>query len=135
MINNLVFRHKKGFALVELIFAIGIITVLLTVLVASLSQALMSSQFAKNNAMANRYVEEGLELARQSRDQASDWQTFSSPGPISSSPLPSPFTGRIIEKSNAGADKIKVTVTVTWTDNKGSHTVIGTTYLTKWKYK
>ncbi len=128
MTNNLAFRHKKGFALVELIFAIGIITVLLTVLVASLSQALMSSEFVKNNAMANRYVEEGLELARQKRDQLG-WQEFIKLTNIDSS-VPSPFTRNI--SLSGDEKKRKVVVEVSWIDNKGTHKVSGTTYLTEW---
>lgn len=122
-------QNNRGFSLIEVLFATGIIMVLLTALVAGLTFSLSTTQFAKNNAAANRYVEEGLEFARQTRDRATNWETFTS---LPNFPAPSPFDRRMqLGADNSG--KREVIVTVTWTDNKGIiHTVTGNTYLTKW---
>lgn len=124
---------NSGQTLVEVLVAVGVTVVFLVAMVGVVTRAIANSQFAKNKALAARYVEESLELARSWRDQATDWETFKTSynGEVAASPLPSPFVRTMTFTDQD--EKKKVEVVVIWTDGKGTHTSQGVTYLTKWE--
>ena len=115
--------------------AVGVTVVFLVSMISVLTHSIYNSQFAKNKSLAGKYVQEGLERARALRDQSADWETFRGTydGDVSITPAPpSPFV-RTATFADDGTDKKRVTVTVSWTDSKGTHETQGITYLTKWE--
>jgi len=120
-------NRTQGMSLVEVLFALGVLTVLITTLVAVLTRALSESDFARNQALANNYLKEGLELARSARDQTL-WASFQS---VSASPLPSPFS-RTITITSESEEVKRLDVRVFWSDSKGTHDATASTYLKRW---
>ena len=69
-------KNESGISLIEVLFALGVLTVVLTALTSNVLTALRNTDFSKNENLATSYAQEGLEIARQMRD--SDYATFSS---------------------------------------------------------
>lgn len=117
---------SKGQTLLEVILAIGVAALVLIGLTRAVTVALRNAQFAKKQALATQYAQEGMEKVRAYRDQT-DWTIFTSncdPG-IGS---PAGFS-RSVNCSVSGGDRVEVTVTVSW----DSHKAEIVSFLTKWK--
>lgn len=113
---------KNGISLLEVIIAMAVSIVLIAGLVFSVTASLRNSQFAKNQTLATKFAQEGLEKIRGYRDQ-NTWATFISPsGCVAYNPgvVPAQFT-RIKTCSLLDPDKMQVIVTVSWTDPTGTH--------------
>ena len=67
---------KKGFLLIELLVAIGIVTTALTALVQLEGSLLKVKRVGIDKIAATYLAEEGLEVVRYVRDNAQDWTTF-----------------------------------------------------------
>jgi len=130
---------NKGLTLLEMLFALGVTTVILVAMVAVMTRSLAASQYARNKAVADSLVQQGLEKAREVRDQAPDWGSFnqaSVEAAIATLPLPSPMASPIGVSwgtVDTGINQKKmVRITVSWTDSKGTHSSEGTTYFAQW---
>lgn len=80
--NNLI-ADVKGQSLIEVIVAIGIVTLVLAGLVSAVTFSLSNSQFARNKALATKYAQEGMEWLRVQRD--ANWYSFNQMSPDSGS--------------------------------------------------
>jgi prepilin-type N-terminal cleavage/methylation domain-containing protein len=64
----------KGQTLIEVLVALGIISVVATALAAVVITSASNAQFSKNQNMATQYTQEGMEIVRRMRD--SDYTVF-----------------------------------------------------------
>lgn len=149
-----VLRGQSGATLVETLVAIALVSVVLTAVVGMVVSAVATSTLSKSRTTATRLAEEGIEVARKTRDRT-DWDSFYNAyvnsnswkvdlvaGDIilntSGSSLPTaPFT-RTVTFSNAsvpvgGRDRVQVISTVTWNDKGKIQEVKLVSFLTKWR--
>ena len=124
---------KPGTSLIELLIAIGAISVVLITIAAAASQSLSTGIFSKTQARATKQAEEQMERIRAFRDRNGlaslicDTQCFVDGSLIlSSSPLP-PVENLTVwfEINNppvlCPAGDTKVAAYAEWTDAKGTH--------------
>lgn len=150
--------RQKGQTLVELIMAVAVGTVIVTAIVAITTLSLRNSEFAKTDIQATRYSQETIEWLRIERDK--NWttlfgksgvnaQTYCLPtltwpqaaGPCLASQVISgtvfkrevSLSNRDLEAGVPGNETIEAQVTVTWTDNSGTHESKLSTQLTDWQ--
>ena len=133
--------NSSGQSLLEVIVAFGVATLVLTSLVAAVVVAIRNTRFAKNQALATKLAQEGIEKVRVYRDQTDNWDTFKAncgnESAVGFTSLPSPFASfstdpiRCVEDDSP--DKVRVTVTISWSEGERSHKSQLTTYLTKWE--
>ncbi|MDP1710410.1 MAG: hypothetical protein Q8L46_00490 [candidate division WWE3 bacterium] len=138
-------NFRSGQSLVEAIAAIGITVLVVTGLVVLATGAVRSATLTKNRSLAVQYAQEGMEALRSVRDRdftalptsgtnrvvwtGSEWSTLTgSETIVSHIRYTRSFTSTLIS-----AGKLKIAMTVAWTDSAGAHTVDLTTYLTNWQ--
>lgn len=144
-------KNKAGQTLIEVLLATSVTTLLLVVLLAVITKAIHNSQFSKNKAIASKYVEEGLEVARKTRDRAQTWEDFYENFAAGTYVLPQDgvfilssctdqttaniedlFTRCAVFKDD-GDNKKQIEIIVYWTDGSGAHVTKSQTYLTNWQ--
>lgn len=147
--NN--FKLKKihnGDAIIEVLVAIGIVSVCLVALSIAMVTAINNSRFSKESSLASQYAQEGIEASRKARDRASDWITFTTtfdgnkafgvsdtPSGACPTDLTTPNIGiftRCINFVADGAEKRNITVNVSWSEGGRNHNVQAITVLSKW---
>lgn len=136
--------------MVELLIALGIAVLIIIALIQSVVMSMKNSQFAKNQNLATRYSQEGIEKIRSVRDVLG-WQVFYTTyngtskclGTGDSSTWVDKLTGCAVNIDNlftrdvsfsdsGGGSQLSIVVTTSWTDNSGSHKSEQRTYLSKW---
>lgn len=134
--------EKKGQSLVEAIVAIGITVLVILGLVVLAVGAVRSATLVRNRSLAVQYAQEGMEALRSVRDRnfaelptsgvnrvvwtGSEWSTLAGTEVLDS------FT-RSFTSTQVSPGKLRVVMTVAWTDSAGAHTIDLTTYLTNWQ--
>jgi Tfp pilus assembly protein PilV len=68
--------ENSGMSLVEVVVAMGVLTLVGVALVTLVLQAVFAANSAKLRAMAIKYADEGMEVARAVRGQQTNWATF-----------------------------------------------------------
>lgn len=138
-------NFESGQTLIEVVVALMVTVLIIVALLAATTVAVRNSQSAQNQALSTKYAQEGMEYLRALRDkypgQTNGQFFFVYPGNscISlSSDNPTPVFTRTFRCENATpvpgpVTKIKATVTVTWTDSKGTHKSEQVSYFTKWQ--
>jgi len=135
----------RGASLIESVVTLGVVILLITGLVVSMTSSLQSAQASKSRSLAVQYAQEALEIVRQERD--SNWNTFasrdvsgthtdycmSSSGQLSTPPELScsrivTFTKNIIDPG-----QMDVVVMVSWTEGSEIKNVFLKTTYTQWK--
>lgn len=126
--------RESGISLIEVVAAMAIAVLIITGLVFTAGEAIKNAQFSKNQALATKYAEEGMDKIRSERDRAADWTTFKANClTYNLGTVPVPFTRTInCEEVGGDTEKRKITVTVTWTDSSGSHQSQLTSFLSNW---
>lgn len=66
-------QHQKGFSLLEVMIAVVVIAVGVVGLLTLLNFTLNSASASVNRLIASNLAQEGAEIVRQSRDNASNW--------------------------------------------------------------
>ncbi len=130
---------KNGQSLIEVIVAMAVAILIVGGLLSAVIVAVRNSQFAKSQVLATKYAEEGMENTRQQRD--TNWDTFwtkkgTTEGPAIISGTTFSRSIKYEDVSGGAGDKMKVTVTVSWTDTIGTHKSELVSYFTKplkWK--
>lgn len=132
--------NYKGQSLFEVIFAIGITALVLVGALSLSTTSVRNSNFSKNNSLATKYAQEGMEWIREQRD--SSWSNLTSHPGTSCISNPPAWGGsctiatgfsRNVTLTTISADEINVIVRVTWQDGQGSHEVKSATTFTRWK--
>ena len=125
----------KGQTLIEVLVALGIITVVVTALVSVVITSLSNTQYSKSQSQASQFAQEGMEVMRQWRD--SDYAGFrNTPSGIyclaagstvlnSNCPLAANvgiiFLRQVkLAQSGCSANVTSVEVSVAWQDSKCS---------------
>jgi len=132
---------SKGQTLVEVLLAVGVATLVRIGLTGAVTVSLRNAQFARNQALATKYAQEGIEKVRAYRDQ-NDWQSFTSncESILDAASLPSPFQLSLdcylpgsSNDCSPSEDNCEVKVIVSWTGARRTYQSELTTRLTKWK--
>ena len=127
-------RHKlfvnTGQALVEVVFAIGMMALVVIGLIKVSTIALKNAQFAKNQARATEYARKAMEEVRQERDQnpIDFWNRMGT----FETDLGNDFTEKVKYNEIVPDQKMRVEVLIIWEDAKGEHDSELITYFTKW---
>lgn len=128
---------QKGQALIEILFAVGIVVVVLVAVASATIKSIQNASFAEASAKAASLVEEGIENARILRDQ-NTWSDFTTvlTWPLNEAGLGGGLFSRTTTVGDTippAANKKVITVTVSWTDSKGAHQRSSETILTLWE--
>lgn len=142
--------HNRGQTLIELIMALGAGVLIVIAIIGGVVAAGKNSQFAKNQSLATRYAQEGVELIRSQRDKLG-WSTlyadysgkpqciagggiFSDKGNSCGNNVATIFSrdATFIDDTGNGT-KLSISVTVSWQDSSGTHQSTQTTLLTSWQ--
>lgn len=134
-----VHNKKNGQSLIEVLAAMAVAVIIISGLVGAVIVAVRNAQFAKNQALATSYANEGMENTRQQRDE--NWDNFWSKAGTTVGPTQigtTVFTKTINYDDVSGGtnDKMRVTVTVSWIDSSGTHKSQLVSFFTKpatWK--
>lgn len=126
----------KGETLVEVLVALGIITVVASALMGVVITSMGNTRFSKNQNLATQYSQEGMEIMRRIRDNNYvDFRnipnaTYCLDDGVMALPLPADCTnanvpGNFLRKvtitqGGCAANIANVTVTVSWQDSKCS---------------
>ena len=143
-------RKNFGQTLIELLMALGAGVLIVVAIVGGVVMEGKNSQFAKNQNLATRYAQEGIELIRSQRDKL-NWSAFyanysGKPQCIDNggnftlmSGNCTPNVGNnfftrsatFTDSAQTGIN-LSITVTVSWQDSSGTHRSSQTTVLTSW---
>lgn len=137
-------KKEEGQSLFEVVFAIAVASLIITGIVTVVTASLRNSEFSRNNALANRYAQEGQEWLRGQRDL--DWAAFASHAGANTWYLCSPTTwttssctitnvafSRRAVLTAVNPSTITATVTVSWSESQGTQEVVLITVYTDWK--
>lgn len=138
-------RSWSGQSLFEVIVGLGI-TALILVGAMSLSTAsVRNSDFARNDSVATKFAQEGIEYVREQRD--TNWPSFYGqatgspknlgnlswpPGGTCNIPSATIFC-RTVTLSQVTSATVDVLVIVSWSDGQGTHNVRSATTFTNWR--
>lgn len=139
---------SRGQSLFEVVFAVGVMAIILVGVVSLATKSISNSSMSESNAVATKYVQEGVEWIRGQRD--AQWINLT--GHIGTYCLPSnplsswggttiPCPGIVGDRSflrrailtTVNSTTIDAAVEVSWTDSSGTHTVRSVTRFTNWK--
>lgn len=139
---------KKGQTLVEIVVAIGVLVLLVTGLLAGATVTLKAAQYSRTKSLALAFAGEALEKARSIRDTS--WDGFLTYGSVlgttwcldkagswslatgsCTANIDSVYTRSVVFTWQD--PKMKIDVSVTWSDASRTYRVDQTTYLTQWQ--
>lgn len=141
-------RKNKGQSLIEVIVAVGMISLLLTAVLALVSLSVKNSRLAKDRTKAVDRAQEGIELMRTYRDLSwtdlmlqtgaseynlpEDWTVLSSwDSPCVNKNIESFFKRCVVLTD--GGETVSVSVTVSWPEGNQTHKTVQETNLTLWE--
>ena len=150
-------RGESGQTLVEILVAIAMVVLVLVAVVGRSVDSVRNSIFSRNEILATRFAQEGIEWDRSQRDRLG-WNAFvaaldSNPvtycvldlsqkiedltsgactGTISGTVFTREVSLNYQDEPNPNGDFVDVTVTVSWTDRIGDHTSNLGTRLSQW---
>ena len=120
---------KKGFSIVEIVLAAALFAIFSVGAVGLVVQGLEANRLAAEQAIANQFAAEGLEMARAVRNQ-----NFSGLSGFSGTNNTFEKYTRTIASTSVDADTYKITSTVSWAVKAGrNNSVVLNTYLTNWR--
>ncbi len=121
---------NRGQSIIEVVIALSLIVLVVLGLVKVSVTSINNTAFARDQRAATKYAQEGLENARQCKEE-NEVAFWNGSCPELAAPSDIKFT-REITYTQLEEGKMQVEVVVTWTDSKGQHESNLTTYLTKW---
>lgn len=155
-LNKHIKRSTGGQSFVELLIALAFVSIVLVALVSLSTRGLSNTTYSRNSTRATALATELLEWARGERD--ADWQAFYGRTATSTWCLPSlswttngsrsgscgsndgayvngerSIFIRSIQFTRIDASTVDAQVTVSWTDNSGTHRSESTTRFTNWR--
>jgi len=131
-------KKDSGQSLIEVIAALAVMVLVILALIIVTTISIRNATFAKNQTLATKFAQEGIEEVRAYRDQNS-WDVFwltTIGTPEETTEINDIFTKTIKyenkETSFDANDRAEVTVTVSWTDAQEDHQSVLKTYLSPW---
>lgn len=144
-------KGSQGQSLIEVVVAIGVMSLLMVALLTTVTLAVKNSRLAKDRVQAVSLANEGIELMRAYRDY--DYDEFYSSARLDEYNLPYSWTvedglssdcvvtdyairsiyRRCVLLSIGDASSIDVEVTVDWQEGSRIHQVLQSTRLTQWE--
>ncbi|MCM8787834.1 MAG: hypothetical protein NC935_07300 [Candidatus Omnitrophica bacterium] len=135
-----IFTNKKGQVLIEVLFSLGVIVVCLSALTAAVTLAIRNTRLSKEYSLATKYAEEGIEEVRIRRDQAESWSyfltTYTCGGTSSCETCEEErgiFRRCFTYELNGDGSRLKVIVSVDWSEGGKNHRLETTTFLSRWE--
>ncbi|KKR70692.1 MAG: putative membrane protein [Candidatus Nomurabacteria bacterium GW2011_GWB1_40_7] len=133
-------KLSKGFTLIETLVAISIFTMSILAMFSVLAQSISDTGYAKKKMTATYLAQEGIEYARNLRDNAvlsgAGWDSFNVDDTINDSPIDnSAFSfifDRTVTKNKINADEAKIISTVSWTQGSGDYEITFSENLFNW---
>ncbi len=147
-------RSNRGQSLFEVVVAIAMSALIITAIVSVASNSIQNSSFSRDKSVAATYVDQTTEWLRDQRDndRTGFYNRFKPHGDINpatyclknlnwlterdctaAETIDGKFTRSgtfyVDDADVAGKDRIVYTITVTWTDSKGDHSAVGSSYL------
>jgi len=141
-------RQRVGTSLLEIIIAVGLVSVILISLVSLSTKSVSNSTVSKEKNQATRHTQETIEWLRLQRDTSwsdmishvqanSTWcmaeNEWNSPGSCSGQSIPDSNFVREVTFAQPQDDIVEVTVITSWTEGGNAHESRSTTLLTKWQ--
>ncbi len=156
-----IFSTHEGQTLVEVLVAIAIVTLVLVAIVSRSVEAVRNANYARNQVLATRFAQEGIEWARRERDRMS-WANYTAAldaadvtycvpdvltgdievltGGACNNGTPADFIAgtiflrdvRFQLQTPASGEFVEVAVSVTWEDSIGPHAAQLHTNLSEW---
>jgi Tfp pilus assembly protein PilV len=140
-----------GQSLIEVVVAVGVMSLLLVSLLSLISLSIKNSRLAKDRTLAVQLAQEGVELMRAYRDYS--WSEFnaavgnvyvlplnwtvedglSTPGCDETDFIIDAFFSRCVELSSGGIDGVEAGVTVSWQEGTQLKQTVQTTRLSLWE--
>ncbi|MCH7951466.1 hypothetical protein IH980_01835 [Patescibacteria group bacterium] len=150
--------RRNGQMLIEILIAIAVVVLVLVAVVSRVVEAVRNANFARNQVLATRFAQEGIEWTRSQRDRLgwTDFVTALDGNPVtycvldlssnievlSAGSCTGTISGTIFDReividfvndSDPDAeDYVDVTSTVSWQDRVGTHDSTLVTRLSKW---
>lgn len=139
----------SGQSLFEVVFAVGMVALILTAIVLLSTRSIKTADFSQNRAMAGKYAQEATEWFRLQRDllgwdiffaKADDTPVSHSFGSLVFDTTDTLIPGTVFSRSytlseyttDEGDLGLLLEVKIEWTDSEGPHTVINSTKFTNW---
>lgn len=145
--QNFLMKNNNGQSLFEVVFAVGMVALVLITLVSLATVSIRNAGNSKNTDLATRAAQDATEWIRGQRD--SDWVAFSSKAPgvyclqvLGSWPAQGNCTNQYISGTTIlrsatltviDTATIQADVKSLWSDAQGSHQIVSSTYFTKWR--
>jgi len=120
----------SGQSIIEVIVALALISVVILGLVRVTISSINNASFARDQRGATKYAQEGIEKARQLKEESG--AVFWSKSGAETETI-GRFTRKTTYTEVEDNQKMMVEVVVSWQDSKGGHESALETYLTKWK--
>lgn len=124
-------KSNTGQSMIEVVVALSLVVLVILGLVKVSVNSINNAAFARDQRAATQYAQEGLESARQCKEE-NEIAFWSLSCPELTAPSNTKFT-RQITYTQIEEGKIQIEVVVSWTDSKGEHQSNLTSYLTKWE--
>lgn len=124
-------KSNQGQSMIEVVIALSLVVLVVLGLVKVSVNSINNTAFARDQRAATQYAQEGLESARQCKEE-NEIAFWSLSCPELIAPNDTKFT-RQITYTQIEEGKIQIEVVVSWTDSKGEHQSNLTSYLTKWE--
>ena len=134
-------KKESGFTLIETLIAISIFSISIVTLMTVLSSGISDINYAKKKITATYLAQEGIEYARNQRDNyflssTTEWNDFAiANNSVITPPSPdSDFSGfgRTVSKVEINPNEVKITSTVTWQQGSGPKKVEFSENLFNW---
>lgn len=129
-------NQRNGFTLIEVLTALFVLTMGLVSVTALLTHTVSSTAGVNSNLTASFLAQEGLEIARNTRDTnflkiRKGLPVLWDAGLAAGAPPPAPF-GRTITVTELSPGILSVSAKVSWTEKGAPKSVTASTYLTNW---
>lgn len=135
------FKQKNnGFTLVETLVAISIFTMSILGLMSVLASGISNTTYAKQKMVASYLAQEGIEHARNIRDNhvlydtSSGWNNFKNDTNVTNYPSPNDYSSfiRTITISTVRTNEVKIISKVEWKQGSGTYNITFLENLFNW---